>query len=78
MIFDLVENFMELANNSKGLCVIKRIIQKSKNEIIIKKICDLITENALSLVPNPYGNYVIQTALEVKELFKRLLNLKFE
>lgn len=69
IIYDLIENFIPLANNNKGLCVIKRIIQKSKNEIVIKKVLKILNDNALSLVQNPYGNYALQAALEVTLLF---------
>lgn len=65
IVFELVENFIPLANHSKGLCVIKRVIQKSTNETIMNKIVKIIMDNALSLVHNPYGNYAIQTVLEV-------------
>lgn len=69
IIIVLVDKFMTLANNSKGLCVIKRVIQKSNNPSIINKIINIITENALSLVHNPFGNYAIQTAFEVNLIF---------
>jgi hypothetical protein len=71
IINDIVDNFVNLANHSKGLCVIKRVIQKSSNEFIIRKIVNIITENALLFVHNPFGNYAIQTALDVK--FYKLL-----
>ena len=65
IIFYLIENFMLLANHMKGLCVIKKVIQISKNETFMNLIVNIIAENAISLVHNPYGNYAIQTALEV-------------
>jgi hypothetical protein len=76
LVLTLLDNFISLANHSKGLCVIKKIIQKSKNDFIINKIVNIISENAFSLVHNPFGNYAIQTALEVK-LFKILFFLIF-
>jgi hypothetical protein len=69
IIYDIVDNFIPLANHNKGLCVIKRVIQKSTNNVIIKKIINIITENALFFVHNPFGNYVIQTALDVNLYF---------
>ena len=66
IMFDLIDNLMLLANHNKGLCVIKKVIQiRSKKEKYMKKIISIIVDNALALVYNPYGNYVIQTALEV-------------
>jgi hypothetical protein len=66
MMMDIVDNFMLLVNHMKGLCVVKKVIQKTKKEKFTKRILELIEENAFSLVHNAYGNYAIQTALEVK------------
>ena len=65
MMTDIVDNFMVLVNHMKGLCIVKKVIQKTKKEKFMKRILELIEENALDLVHNPYGNYAIQTALEV-------------
>lgn len=70
MMTDIVDNFMLLVNHMKGLCVVKKVIQKTKKEKFMKRILTLIEENAIILVPNPYGNYAIQTALEVNKIFK--------
>jgi len=57
---------MLLANHMKGLCVVKKAIQLVKNPELFDKFKKIITDNALALVHNPYGNYAIQTAFEVK------------
>jgi len=62
---DILENFMLLANHMKGLCVVKKAIQQLKNLELQEKFKIIITDNALALVHNPYGNYAIQTAFEV-------------
>lgn len=56
---------MLLANHMKGLCVVKKVIQQAKNLELQTKIRNIISDNALALVHNPYGNYAIQTALDV-------------
>lgn len=56
---------MLLANHMKGLCVVKKAIQQVKHNDILQKFKNIITDNALALVHNPYGNYAIQTAFEV-------------
>lgn len=66
MMMKIVDNFIHLVNHMKGLCVVKKVIQKTKKEKFMKKILFIIEENALVLVHNPYGNYAIQTALDVK------------
>lgn len=56
---------MLLANHMKGLCVVKKAIQQVRDKDILEKCKNIITDNALALVHNPYGNYAIQTAFEV-------------
>ncbi|MCQ2817136.1 MAG: hypothetical protein MJ252_07715 [archaeon] len=61
--FTIAQNFLFLANNPNGLCIIKKIIiveNKRNNHKIIQKN---IEDNALVLVQNPYGNYALQTVL---------------
>lgn len=56
----------------KGLCVVKKVIQLTSKENLKLKIRDIIADNALALVHNQYGNYAIQTALEVKFFFYKI------
>ena len=65
---DILENFMLLANHMKGLCIIKKAIQQVKSPDLFYKFEKIIADNALALVHNPYGNYAIQTAFEVRFL----------
>ena len=66
LLLFIVNNFVLLACNSYGLCIIKKaiILENSpfdkKYHNLIKQI---IIENNLNLIQNPYGNYAIQTAL---------------
>ena len=62
---ELIENLILLSNHMKGLCVVKKVIQLTTKIKFKLRIRDIIAENALALVHNPYGNYAIQTALEV-------------
>ena len=64
----ILDNFLLFSNNSNGLCIIKKYIEKEykkDNFIPLKKI---IEDNAVVLVQNPYGNYAIQIALDNWEL----------
>lgn len=56
---------MLLANHMKGLCVVKKAISQVQKEDFLVNFRDLICNNTMALVHNPYGNYVIQTLLEV-------------
>lgn len=60
---------MMLANHMKGLCVIKKALAQVKSKDYLEKFKELICNNTMALVHNPYGNYAIQTVLEVNNIF---------
>jgi hypothetical protein len=65
-IYDLViNNFIYLANNMNGLCVVKKTIIHASDHQTIDIFKDLIINNFMKLVQNPYGNYAIQVAIDV-------------
>jgi Na+/proline symporter len=74
---------MILANHMKGLCVVKKALSQVKSRGFMDKFKDLINNNTMALVHNPYGNYAIQTVLEVIKIFTFLffynliINLNF-
>jgi hypothetical protein len=47
------------------LCVCKKIIMHCQNMKTRKVIRDKIADAAVSLVQNPFGNYVMQVVIEV-------------
>jgi hypothetical protein len=64
-LYDIIlENFVKLANNSNGLCIIKKLITFAKKESTINKIIDIQSQNFSLLIQNSYGNYTIQTVFE--------------
>ena len=66
----ILENFVFLVNNSNGLCVVKQEIlieYKIKNNNF-KKLKNLLIENSLILIQNPFGNYALQTVIDNWEL----------
>lgn len=88
-VYDLaLGNFMKLANNTNGLCIIKKVIIHAKNEETIKKLLQKLIDNSFSLIQNPFGNYAIQTAVDVwkeenimpiiKQFFNKLSNLSMQ
>jgi hypothetical protein len=84
----IISNFITLANNSNGLCVTKKIIVHGKHIETLKRIQDKIVENATSLIQNPYGNYVIQIAMEnwsidfclpiIEQFYNKFYNLSMQ
>lgn len=69
-VYDVVvENFMLIANHNSGLCVTKKLIIHCTREDTIEKIKQVIVNNAIYLIQNPYGNYAIQMVLDVSKLY---------
>jgi len=63
-------NFVQLANNSNGLGVVKKTIIHAKSVAMKESIRNALLENSRLLIQNPYGNYSIQVALDVSKHFK--------
>ena len=67
-IFSFVEdNFLLLANNNNGICIVKKIIfieNQIKNENFIK-LKNLLVFHAQNLIQNPFGNYALQFAFKI-------------
>ena len=60
----ILDNFLFLANNANGLCVIKKeIVCENKKENFEQLKKEIVT-HALVLIQNPYGNYALQTAID--------------
>jgi hypothetical protein len=60
----IINNFYDLAVNINGLCVCKKAIIHSNSMENLELLREQIVNNALALVQNSFGNYVIQTAYE--------------
>ena len=68
LIMYIVDNFLTLACNPNGLCLVKKIIVLGYKKDIFPKIQNELIKHALTLIQNPYGNYALQTAIENWEL----------
>ncbi len=56
----ILENFYRLVFDSNGLCVLKKFINGNQSPEIKQLVIDKIELNALEIVQNPFGNYIIQ------------------
>jgi len=66
-IYDAVttgNNCVEVATHRHGCCVLQRCIDHASNKQKVQLIQE-ITKNALVLVQDPYGNYVVQYILDL-------------
>ena len=60
----ILENFIYLANNPNGLCVVKQEIILEKNRTHFETLKQIISANSLLLIQNPYGNYALQAVAD--------------
>ena len=68
-------NFIKLANNNNGICIIKKILTFTNKNNLHKKIKIIVKENAFILIQHPYGNFVIQVIVECWDDYKEIINL---
>lgn len=61
----ILDNFVYLANNSNGLCVAKKLIFLEYKNLNFPRLMQIMLENSIQLIQNPYGNYAIQIAIDV-------------
>lgn len=54
-----------LCLDSNGICVIKKLINTNKSDIVKQRILDEILYNCLEVVQSPFGNYAIQHVVQV-------------
>jgi hypothetical protein len=60
----ITKNFHKLVFDSNGICVLKKFINGNRNPAIKQQFLDQINKNALEIVQNPFGNYIIQHILD--------------
>ena len=64
-IYDYVaNNFLILANNINGICIVKKVLTLTHKKELHEKLKKLSYDNALGLIQHSYGNYVIQVIVE--------------
>jgi hypothetical protein len=73
----VLENISKLIFDSNGICVLKKFINANQDPEKRKFLLDIITKNALEIVQNPFGNYLIQHIFEEwgHEIAKDILNV---
>ena len=71
----IVDNFLELANNSNGICIVKKLLSFTHKKNLHDKLKIIVKENALQLISHPFGNFVIQVVVECWNDYKDILYL---
>jgi len=60
----ICKNFLELAYNNNGICLVKKILLMTHKKELHIKLKKLVFDNALNLIVHQYGNYAIQIIIE--------------
>ena len=71
----IFENFLYLANNNIAICIIKKILSFTNKEKLHEKLKTIVKENAIALIQQPYGNFVIQIIIECWKDYKDIILL---
>ena len=75
-IYDYIyDNFLNLANNNNGICVVKKLLSFTHKKNLHDKLKIIVKENALQLIKHPYANFVIQVVIECWSDYKEILDL---
>ena len=71
----IFDKFLYLANNNNGICIIKKILTFTNKKTLHEKLKKIVKENALYLVQQSYGNFVIQVIIESWPDYKDIIIL---
>jgi hypothetical protein len=71
----IFEKFLYIANNNNGICIIKKILTFTHKKKMHEKIKNIVKENAIYLIQQPYGNFVIQIIVEHWSDYRDIINL---
>ena len=61
---NFIKYLIILSMDMYGVCTVKKFINYTKNELLIKQILNIILSNFVNISENKYGNYLIQFILE--------------
>ena len=59
-ILCIPDNLNALCQDTKGMCVIKKLISNTENISNKNKIIDGVSKHCIEIAQNPFGNYIIQ------------------
>ena len=71
----IFDNFLHLANNNNGICIIKKILTFTNKKNLHEKLKKIVKENAIYLIQQSYGNFVIQVIIESWTDYKDIIIL---
>ena len=73
----IIDNFLILAFDSNGICIIKKIVSLTHKVKLHEQIKNIVKENSMEIIKHTYGNFIIQSIIENWDLneIKEIINL---
>ena len=71
----IFQNFLNLTNNSNGIYIIKKILTFTQKKNLHEKLKSIVKKNAIFLIKQSYGNFVIQVIIENWEDYREITDL---
>ena len=71
----IFDNFLYISNNNNGIYVIKKILTLVNKKKLHDKLKNIVKENALYLIQQPFANFVIQVIVESWSDYRDIINL---
>jgi len=56
----ILQNYISLANDQYGLCIVKMIITKCKNDALKSELISLLFKSLSNIISEKYGNYLVE------------------
>jgi F0F1-type ATP synthase delta subunit len=76
----ILTNFHRLVFDSNGICVLKKFINGNESPEIRRTVVEKLQQNALEIIQNPFGNYIVQHVFDewgvesCKDILKVIVN----
>lgn len=64
IVSELIGNLRGLARDQYGICLLNKAIVLCKDEDLKAQVVDILTQDLLKIVQNPYGNYAVSTVVD--------------
>ena len=71
----IFQNFLNLTNNSNGIYIIKKILTFTQKKNLHEKLKSIVKKNAIILIKQSHGNFVIQVIIENWEDYREITDL---
>ena len=71
----ILDNFLNLTNNSNGIYIIKKILTFTQKKNLHEKLKNIVKKNTIFLIKQSYGNFVIQVIIETWNDYKEITDL---